>query len=76
MAMLDAQEMQLSLLLLAVEGVKSAGRAEELPCWGKEHLGGQALMLSFRREDPWERLEGPGSRSVAVGSQIEGSGHV
>ena len=74
--MLDAQEMRLSLLLLAGEGVRSAGRAEEPPCWGKERWGGQAWMLSFRREAPWEDLEGLGPPSVVVGSQTEGSGHV
>ena len=72
----DALEMRLSLLLLAEEGAKSAGRAEEPPCWGKERWGGQAWMLSFRREAPWEGLEGLGPPSVVVGSQTEGSEHV
>ena len=76
MAKPDEQETQSSLLLSVEEGVRSAGRAEEPPCSGKERLGGREWMLSFHREAPWEGLEGPGPPSVVVGSQTEGSGHV
>ena len=69
-------ERQLSLWLWAAEGGRSAGRAEEPPCWGKERWGGQAWMLSFRREAPWEGLEGLGPPSVVARSQTEGSEHV